>query len=1161
MPVRIETRAEPIPGYKLIDRLGGGGFGEVWRAEAPGGLHKAIKFVYGDLQDAGEDGVRACQELKALTRVKSVRHPYILSLERFDIVDGQLLIVMELADRSLWDRYKEYKAQGLKGIPREELLQYMEETAEALDLMNVEYQLQHLDIKPQNLFLVHNHIKVADFGLVKDLEGMMASVTGGVTPVYAAPETFEGWISRFSDQYSLAIVYQELLTGQRPFAGTNIRHLVLQHLQGTPDVSALPLHDRPIIARCLAKKPDERFPNCLEMVRALSKATARPKAQTVLDIKTPGPGETAEGAQADAAAADVQEYEEGLNTPPESLFNPATHCMGAQGELGWQPEVVPVRQAPAPETGDGVLFPALIIGLGQQGLNVLQHLREGLHDQFGSLDPIPHLRFLHIDTDPGTLLPATRTTPARSLASTEVILARLSRPSHYLRGREGKSAFESWLSPKMLYRITRTQLTAGMRALGRLAFCDNYRVLIRRLRQELEACTDPGTLTKAIYETKLGLRSNTPRVYIVTSLAGGTGSGMFIDTAYVVRTVLKELGYGLPEVHGLFLLPAVDDNPNHLMAIGNAFAALTELCHFSTAGNSFTARYEEKKPPIRDSNAPFNRSVVVPLPEEHTETALNEVTGMAAEHLRRELTSLVGRTADLCRMGVASPSPRDQEFTVDTISVARFHWPWRRLRCKISQELCRRLVDRWMSKDASALSAPVRARIDQQVVEQELAPYRLLGMMETVCEEDQGRPPAEVLAELAEPFLQSAAPPDEQGIMGVLNQIDKIIGRVDDDAVGGQGPYGLAAVLREKAEPMAFEWSLQLAQLPGQLVEEPGFRLAGAEEAVRHLVAITEQSLQKHEAAARGATARATEALHKIQGLLTTLQKGPPAGKRIATFTTELVEHLRGYSLARLESMILQRVCLVHISLRGNLSDQLREVSYCRARLTELRRSFSPPESANSDAQPKTSGHMLYPDGCKTFEDTFDKLMGAIGAEELEQLDQHMQVVISQHFRSLLEICLAPGSRLHLVKRSMEKEAETFAGACFDSMDSAEMFNAQFPEEHAATQEIRTAYDETTPELAGPELTSDNHFSLIAVPKSSAGDRFFDRARMATEAELARVDSNDDIVFYRESPGVPLSRLQLMGPDAQDAYRQMTAAEAFTPHSRIDISEWKVAAG
>src|SRR5581483_6175986 len=232
---------------------------------------------------------------------------------RYDIIDDQLVIVMELADRTLWDRFRECRTQGLPGIPREELLKYMEETAEALDLMNSQFQLQHLDIKPQNLFLVFNHVKVADFGLVKDLGSKgAATVTGGVTPVYAAPETFDGWLSRFSDQYSLAIVYQELLTGQRPFSGGTMRQLVLQHIQGNPDLSSLPVADRPVVARALAKNPDERYPTCLEFVEQLRAATApaAPVLPAAAPLPPPAPPPQSGGATVLSAAPPVVPLEQ-----------------------------------------------------------------------------------------------------------------------------------------------------------------------------------------------------------------------------------------------------------------------------------------------------------------------------------------------------------------------------------------------------------------------------------------------------------------------------------------------------------------------------------------------------------------------------------------------------------------------------------------------------------------------------------------------------------------------------------------------------------------------------------------------------------------------------------------------------------------------------------
>src|SRR6516225_8857486 len=190
-----EPNAEPIAGYRLLEPLGSGGFGEVWKCEAPGGIHKAVKFVYGNVNSLDMDGVRAEQELQALRRIRDVRHPFVLSLDRIEVVEGELVIVMELADRSLHDAYVECQSAGMVGIPHDVLLRYMRDTAEALDHMNEKHNLQHLDIKPRNLFLVSDRVKVADFGLVKNLDRSTDSgPLAGVTLLYAAPETFSGKI-------------------------------------------------------------------------------------------------------------------------------------------------------------------------------------------------------------------------------------------------------------------------------------------------------------------------------------------------------------------------------------------------------------------------------------------------------------------------------------------------------------------------------------------------------------------------------------------------------------------------------------------------------------------------------------------------------------------------------------------------------------------------------------------------------------------------------------------------------------------------------------------------------------------------------------------------------------------------------------------------------
>lgn len=274
----LAVDSEPIPGYRLIRILGSGGFGQVWEAEAPGGLRKAIKIA--PLENS--DDVLFCRELEGVKKVRLIRHPFLVSIERFEITDaGYLVIVMELADMSLADRLAECRSAGLPGIPRGELLGYLREASEALDLMNFEYGVLHLDVKPANLFLSARHVKVADFGLVQQRDASVRASALGFSPPYAPIELFDGKIDATADQYGLAVTYQELLTGARPYTATTMRGLMFQHLRGEPDLEPLPECDRDIVARAIDRDPKRRFTSCSQFLDELQRADASLQTTTV----------------------------------------------------------------------------------------------------------------------------------------------------------------------------------------------------------------------------------------------------------------------------------------------------------------------------------------------------------------------------------------------------------------------------------------------------------------------------------------------------------------------------------------------------------------------------------------------------------------------------------------------------------------------------------------------------------------------------------------------------------------------------------------------------------------------------------------------------------------------------------------------------------------
>jgi hypothetical protein len=260
----LTTGAVPVDGYTLVRRLGGGGFGQVWEASGPGGLHVALKFV-----PLGDEVARV--ELSALEQVKDLRHPHVLSLFASWQCDGYLILAMELAECTLLQRFQQAVDAGGVGIARDVLLVHMQEAASGIDFLN-DHGVQHRDIKPQNLLLVGGCVKLADFGLAKVLERTAAPTNRGLMTIpFAAPERFQGQVSRMSDQYSLAITYCYLRGGRLPFEGEEAA-IVAGHLMEPPDLSMLAAAERPAVGRALEKDPHARWPSCRQFVQSLEEA-------------------------------------------------------------------------------------------------------------------------------------------------------------------------------------------------------------------------------------------------------------------------------------------------------------------------------------------------------------------------------------------------------------------------------------------------------------------------------------------------------------------------------------------------------------------------------------------------------------------------------------------------------------------------------------------------------------------------------------------------------------------------------------------------------------------------------------------------------------------------------------------------------------------------
>jgi DNA-binding NtrC family response regulator len=275
-----------VGSYRLIEPLGSGGMGEVWRAR-----HRllarpaAIKLIRHDSQVgvAREELVRRFQREAQVTA--ALRSPHTVQLYDFGVDDsGSFYYVMELLEGvDLHNMVKRFGPQ-----PAERVVMFLRQACRSLAEAH-QHGLVHRDIKPANLFVTrlgyeYDYLKVLDFGIVKDqvagYEATMLSTQGLLpgTPAFMAPELVftERQIDGRADLYSLACSAYWALTGQLVFQASSPAMMIVQHAQTEPvppsEVSELPIPKQleAIIMTCLQKEPAKRLSSALELDERLA---------------------------------------------------------------------------------------------------------------------------------------------------------------------------------------------------------------------------------------------------------------------------------------------------------------------------------------------------------------------------------------------------------------------------------------------------------------------------------------------------------------------------------------------------------------------------------------------------------------------------------------------------------------------------------------------------------------------------------------------------------------------------------------------------------------------------------------------------------------------------------------------------------------------------
>lgn len=262
--------------YEILAELGRGGMGVVYRGLDPV-IRRPVAIKTIRLSEITEPGEREAMQERLEREAQSagiLSHPSIVTVYQFGYQDDIAFLAMEYVDgenlAALMSRER---------LSRDQITYTLREAAGALDYAHRNGVI-HRDIKPANILLAREgRVKIADFGVARLVWSTLTRTGFAVgSPLYMAPEQVQSRnVDGRADQYALAVVAYELLTGDKPFQAETLTGLLFKIVYEEPDLTALRSDSEaarlePVLRKALAKQPGDRYESCTELAEAFALA-------------------------------------------------------------------------------------------------------------------------------------------------------------------------------------------------------------------------------------------------------------------------------------------------------------------------------------------------------------------------------------------------------------------------------------------------------------------------------------------------------------------------------------------------------------------------------------------------------------------------------------------------------------------------------------------------------------------------------------------------------------------------------------------------------------------------------------------------------------------------------------------------------------------------